>query len=283
MRPTRPALRYHGGKYRLADWVISYFPAHRIYTEAYCGAASVLLAKSRAYSEVINDLNEDVVNLFRVLRDPCSAKDLANLLRMTPYARAEFEGASLPSPDPLEAARRLIVRSFMGFGSAASNPLHDTGFRSNSNRSGTTPAHDWMHFPDAILTMTARLQGVVIENRPAVALLQAHDSTETLHYVDPPYVHSTRCFKSRQSGQVYSHEMSDDNHRELAAVLAGCAGMVVLSGYPSGLYDELYAGWHCVQRKATADGARPRTECLWLNHTAAIALRQKSFSFEEIR
>ena len=274
--PSRPMLRYHGGKWKLSTWILTYFPAHRVYTEGFAGAASVLMHKPRSYGEIINDLNGDVVNLFRVMRDPGMAKDLTNSLRLTPFARQEFDLASQPAGDTLEAARRLIVRSFMGFGGVASNPDHKTGFRAKSNRSGTTPSHNWAHYPDAILAMTARLQGVVIESRPAVEVIAAHDGPETLHYVDPPYVHSTR--KPGNSAN-YVHEMTDGDHRELAATLRECKGMVVLSGYPSPLYDELYQGWPLITRNALADGARPRVECLWLNAAASDALTQKSFDF----
>ena len=158
-KQTRPVLRYHGGKYRLAPWIVSHFTLHRTYVEPFCGAASVLMHKPRSYSEVINDLDENIVNLFAVLRNPGLSKDLVNMLRLTPFSRTEFRRAYEVTPDTLEAARRLIVRSFMGFGSAAHSKHYVTGFRANSNRSSTTPAHDWAHYPDAILAMTARLQG----------------------------------------------------------------------------------------------------------------------------
>lgn len=274
--PARPAFRYHGAKWQISPWILAHTPSHRVYTEAFCGSASVLMHKPRSYAEIINDLSGDVVNLFRVLRDPAAAKDLTNSLRLTPFARQEFEAAALPCTDPVEAARRMIVRSFMGFGSAAANPAYNTGFRANSNNSGTAPAHDWAHYPDAILATTARLQGVVIENRPAAEVIAAHDAPETCHYVDPPYVHSTR-----KPGNLanYAHEMTDGDHKELASVLRACAGMVVLSGYPSPLYDDLYQGWTVITRNALADGARARVECLWLNPAAANALTQKTFDF----
>jgi DNA adenine methylase len=151
----------------------------------------------------------------------------------------------------------------MGFGSAAFNSRIPTGFRANSNRSGTTPAHDWANYPDAMWAMVERLKGVIVENRPAVEVIGQHDSPDTLHYVDPPYVHATR--KNRQSGNYGIFEMTDDDHRKLAKVLHAVSGMVVLSGYPCALYDELYGDWDCVKREAMADGARKRIECLWLS------------------
>lgn len=269
MTRPRPLLRYHGGKYMLAPWLISHFPPHRIYTEVFAGGASTLLRKPRAYSEVLNDLEGEVVNLFRVLREPETARELARLLHLTPYAREEFEAAYEPTEDPVERARRLIARSFMGFGSAACNPDHKTGFRSNSTRSGTTPAHDWANYPASLMVTAERLRGVVIECRPAVEVLRMHDTPETLHYVDPPYVHSTRTWAADRR-KLYRHEMSDDDHRELAEVLRGLRGAVVLSGYPCDLYDqELCPDWTRREKKHMADGARERTEVIWLNAAAA--------------
>lgn len=140
MKLKRPILRYHGGKWRLAKWIISRFPQHRIYVEPFSGAASVLLQKPRCYAEVINDLDNELVNLFQVVRD--SGHELISKLELTPFSRSEFLASYEQSNNPLEQARRTIVRSFQGFGSNAHGRL--TGFRSNSNRSGTTPSHDWL-------------------------------------------------------------------------------------------------------------------------------------------
>lgn len=262
--PTRPVLRYHGGKWRLAPWIIGHFPAHRVYVEPFGGAASVLMRKPRTYSEVYNDLDGELVNLFRVLRT--AGDRLIRALSLTPFARDEFVESYTPAADTVEQARRTVVRSFMGFGSNAHN--RKTGFRANSNRSNTTPAHDWGNYPQSVPAMVERLRGVVIENRPAVEVIRQHDGPLTLHYVDPPYPSGTR-----DDGADYGHEMTDDDHRELAAVLRSVEGMVVLSGYPCDLYDrELYPDWHRVTRRALADGARERTEVLWLNPAAVDRL-----------
>jgi DNA adenine methylase len=151
---------------------------------------------------------------------------------------------------------------------------HKTGFRANANKQGTTPAHDWANMPDAMAAVGHRLSGVVIENRPALDVMQRHDGPETLHYVDPPYVPETRSGKGRSGGvryHAYRHEMTVEDHRELATALRELVGMVILSGYPSGLYDELYAGWARIERESLADGARKRTEVLWCNEACADA------------
>jgi DNA adenine methylase len=272
--PTRPALRWHGGKWRLAPWIIGHFPAHRVYVEPYGGAASVLLRKPRVYAEVYNDLGDEVVTLFRVLRSE-RAPELIEALRLTPFARGEFEAAYEPAEDPVETARRLAVRAYMGFGSDGHNARVRTGFRANSNRAGTTPAHDWANYPDALKAIVERLRGVVIERRDALDVMRTHDSSETLHYVDPPYLPETRSDKSRRGKikyHAYSHEMTAEDHHRLLEFLQDLTGMVVLSGYPSPIYDDaLMPRWYRVERKALADGARARTEVLWINPAARDA------------
>ena len=273
--PTRPALRYHGGKWRLAHWIISHFPKHRVYCEPYGGAASVLLRKPRSYSEIYSELDGDICNVFRVLRDPVSAALLRQQLMLTPYSRLEFEQSYTPCDDPIESARRTLVRSYMGFGSAAAS-AERTGFRANANRNGTTPAHDWANFPDVIPAFTARLSGVVLECRDAIEVIKQQDSPSTLFYVDPPYVHGTRCKGNIRENKGYRHEMTDDQHCELASVLRSLDGMVVLSGYQHDLYAELYSDWECRRRATHADGARKRTECLWLSPSVTARLDTQS-------
>ena len=259
MKVDRPILRFHGGKWILAPWIISNFPEHRVYVEPFGGAGSVLLRKPRAYAEVFNDLDGEVVNLFRVARD--YGDELRRVLSMTPYARSEFLASYRKSNNPIEQARRTVVRSFMGFGSNS----HDkaTGFRNNSNRSGTTPAHDWANYPEALDGIIERLRGIVIENRDALDLMSQMDSVETLHYVDPPYASETR-----NAGKDYRFEMSDSDHVKLSGFLMGLKGMVVVSGYDCPLYSNLYAGWKRINRKSFADGARPREETLFVNNAA---------------
>lgn len=260
--PRRPLLRYHGGKWLLAPWIISHFPPHRIYVEPFGGAASVLLRKPRAHSEIYNELNGEIVNLFRIVRE--RGNELARALELTPYSRAEYYAAMGSSNDELEAARRLVIRSLMGFGLASSLPGRRSGFRARSERRGTTPAHDFFRYPESLAATIERLRGVVIENRPARDVMSEFDGPDTLHYCDPPYVHETRMPKGHSVG-CYYHEMTDADHEELAEFLHGLKGMVIISGYDCLLYERLYSGWQTSRRKTLADGARPRIETLWLS------------------
>lgn len=274
----RPIGRFHGGKFRLAPWIIQHFPAHRTYVEAFGGMASVLLRKPRSYQEIYNDRSGDLVNLFRVLRAPRLSKQLVKSIRLTPFAREEFDLAYEPSDDKVERARRLLVRCGMGFGSSGQSKRHKTGFRGSATRSGTTPAHDWAGQPQSLENAIERLMGVTVENRPAVKVIEYHDSPETLFYLDPPYVHDVRTWLHAKD--AYDFEMSNSEHADLAKLCKGVSGMVVLSGYRCPLYDELYADWTRVDKAAHADGARDRVESLWLNPATVSRLQPKLFEVE---
>jgi DNA adenine methylase len=275
--PTRPILRYFGGKWRLAPWIIEHFPPHRVYVEPFGGAASVLLRKPRAYAEVYNDLDGEVVNLFVVARD--HGRYLRRALELTPFAREEFDLAHEDTDDRVERARRLVVRSFMGFGADSVHSRYKSGFRANSNRSGSTPAHDWASYSEALDAIVQRLQGVVIENRDAWRVCEQHDSPDTLFYLDPPYVHGTR---GRSDVHGYRHEMTDEDHAAFLRAACGLRGMVVVSGYEHPIYEALLPGWLRVESKTYADGANARTECLWLSPRAAgakVAANRKGFFY----
>ena len=267
-------LRYHGGKWVLAPWILEHLPAHRIYVEPFGGGGSVLLRKERSYAEVYNDLDAEVVNVFRVLRDPVLSGLLREAVRLTPFARDEFAASYEPADDPVERARRTVVRSFMGFSSASVHRGHRTGFRAHSHRAGTTPARDWVNWPEAIPAFTERLRGVTIESKDALAVIKQHDTFATAFYVDPPYVFSTRRFK-RERPVCYEYEMTDEQHRTLAETLRRVDGMVVLSGYACELYDrELYPDWHRVERPVKS-GRSKRTEVIWVNDACWAALEAR--------
>lgn len=257
----RPLLRYFGGKFRIAGWIVSHFPPHRQYVEPFGGAASVLLNKSRSYNEIYNDKNGEIVNLFRVLRDPEQSKRLVDMIRLTPYARDEFDFAYEDCEDSIERARRTIIRSHFAFSSQGLRK-HKTGFRNESMRCNSD---EWRDFPIHLLDIVDRLMGVVIENSPAVELIKKFDHEETLFYLDPPYLPSTRV-----SGG-YECEMSEDDHIELLELISGVRGKVVISGYDNDLYDAylLPLGYQKRSKKARAQsgnyGTKIAEEVLWIS------------------
>ncbi len=266
----RPALRYHGGKFgshgSTADWIVSHLPPHRVYVEPFSGAASVLLRKPRSASEVINDLDEDVVNLFRVLRDRASASELRWVLKRTPYARREFELAREHTNHPIERARRLLVCSFMGHGSAGLRAKSRTGFRSSESEGRFLAAADWARYPDHITSFTDRLAGVTVECRDWQDVAARYDAPDTLVYLDPPYLAETRTSSATDG---YRHEMnSEEEHRAIAEWCRSAKSMIVLSHYDHALYRDLYPGWERARKSVRVDSGAERTEVLWMNRAA---------------
>ncbi|MBP6895663.1 MAG: DNA adenine methylase [Pseudacidovorax sp.] len=268
---SAPALRYHGGKFRLASWILSFFPPHTCYVESFGGAASVLLRKPRSYAEVYNDLDDEIWNFFHVLRQPELRARLIEACQLTPYSRREFEAAFAVSEDPVERARRMAVRAAMGFGSAGATK-GSTGFRIDCRRRHGTAQHVWVNYPETLAPIGERLTGVMLENRPALDVILQHDAPTTLHFVDPPYLPHTR-----KVGRAYRHEMTAEQHLELLTTLKGLQGMVVLCGYPSTLYAEQLDGWSQFGTQARASGGRGtvlRQESVWVNPACAAALAQ---------
>lgn len=269
---TRPALRYYGGKWTLAPFVIQHFPEHEAYVEPFGGAASVLLRKEPSPVEVYNDLDGEVVNFFRVLRE--SPEELVRRLECTPFSRGELrecESAAFEKreADPVERARWLFVRSWQGRG--APNRWRAGWRYQRSITTRTRVVDDWRDC-ERLFGVAERLKDVLIEEDAAFAVLTRYDTPATLFFVDPPYVADTRSTRWATNG--YKHEMTDEDHRRLAAALRELTGMVVLSGYPGPLYTELYAGWDCVTRSHHAEQGKKTTEALWISPNARAAVRQ---------
>lgn len=261
----RPPVKWHGGKHYLAKRIIEYFPKHRIYLEPFGGAASVLLNKEPAEVETYNDLDHRITRLFRVLRD--RGDEFADKLALVPYSQVEFDEALLDREggSELDLAIRDFVRWRQSFGGKGQTWSCSTT-RSRGGMAGDVNA--WWTAIDSLPRIIDRLRSVQIACRPAFDLIPRFDHPEGLIYCDPPYVHSTRDAGSRK---VYHAEMSDEEHRRLARLLAQVESAVAVSGYPSALYDELYAGWRRVDFDIAnhASGGKRKgreTECLWMNY-----------------
>lgn len=237
-------------------------PRHRIYVEPFGGGGSVLLRKPRCNTEIYNDLDSEVVNLFRVIRERLS--DLTLALALTPYARDEYSALYAHSDDPLERARALVARSFMGMNSKGA--FEKSGFDTRVNDdSFIARLRSLAAVPDELAAVAARFTHVVIENDDARSLLARHDRPDCLFYLDPPYILQTR------SGSYYRHEMTDDDHLALLDAVVGLTGMVMISGYPSELYDGRLTGWRRLTLDARTDGNADRTEVLWMNAACSEA------------
>lgn len=271
--PRRPILRYLGSKWRLAPQIVERLPPHGLYLEPFGGSAAVLAHKPRCNTEIWNDLDGEVVNLFRVMRDETAARRLIDLVAMTPYARAEHELSYEPTDEPIERARRLLVRSHMGHGNNGSQVSLKNGWRVDGVKNSNDVAGQWADFPAALKIWLERLRGVQLERRPALDLIRKYSVAGALHYLDPPYVPETRSASVRWStGKcAYAHEMAVADHQQLLETILASPAMIVLSGYASALYDEALSGWTRVEIKARAHGNRPRVEVLWINRAADVA------------
>lgn len=267
--PKRPALRYYGGKWKLAPWIISHFPEHKNYVEPCGGAASVLMQKPRSPLETYNDLDGNVVNFFRVLRD--KPDELVRHVRLTPWARDEFDVCRYPDEDPLESARRFFVSSWMGI----SNQPHDktTGMRTHafSEQCYSLPVLNYVEMvnENTLLVVARRLMGVQIDNRDFTDVVLRFDRHDTLLYVDPPYTKDTR-----SSPNIYFHEWTDAHHVNAAELLRASNSYVVVSGYACPLYADLYErhGWQRFDTMAQTNSGGKRVESLWLSPRTVDAL-----------
>ncbi|MEE7475928.1 DNA adenine methylase [Methylobacterium hispanicum] len=268
--PRRPMVRWLGSKWSMAPWIIGHMPPCDCYIEPYGGSASVLMRRKPAPVEVLGDADDELLNLYQVVRDPVLSGRLWLLCTFTPFSDAEFRLAlrRLPADaDPVERARRTLVRHALQLSPDVRGDTAGTGFRRYTASSRRIAADDWAAYPDAIADMTVRLQGVVIERLPAVELIRKHDRADALVYCDPPYVHATR----QEVRKGYAHEMSDDAHGELLDCLLGMRGMAVVSGYASPLYDDTLRGWRRVTRMVSDHARQRREEVLWISPRAVEA------------
>jgi DNA adenine methylase len=269
----RPVLRFFGGKNKLAPWIVSNLPEHQKYAEPFGGSASVLMHKPMSQIEIYNDIDKEVTNVFVVMQNRELFETLLWRLKFTPYSSEEYFRSRETSDDPVERAARTIIKSFFGHGS--DSIFRNSGVRKYShNRAGrvndTISAAEWATYVhEALITFANRLapgnEGALrtmILCEPALDVIRRHDGPKTLFYLDPPYLRCTRTGNGR-----YRHEMSDDDHQILLETLLRLRSMVVLSGYPSIMYDEMLVGWEHIERDF-----RGRTEVLWRNPAAVAAM-----------
>lgn len=251
----RPALRYYGGKWKIASWVISHFPDHINYVEPCGGAASILIAKEPAALETYNDIDGRVVNFFRVLRSDPAA--LIEQIRLTPWSRAEFDFSKETDSNPIEDARRFFVTCWQSFSKHGGSwrSMYDYLVRPRS------AAKDIQEI-DHLYLIASRLKSVQFECRDAIEIIQKYDTENGLIYFDPPYIPEVRVNKD-----YYAHEVDTQWHISAADVLKTAKAHVVVSGYRSELYANLFesSGWIRRDVATVANAGAKRTESIWLS------------------
>lgn len=256
-------LKYPGSKWRIADWLIYNFPAgyeKMTYLEPYFGSGAAFFNKKRSQVESINDLDSNVVNLFKQIRD--NPAELARAIEWTPWARDEYSLSYKKTGNELEDARRFLVRMWQAIGSKSSDI---TGWRNNIKSVNGNIAKFANTLPRNILEITARLKHsnnclVQIENQPAIKLIQRHARKNVFIYADPPYVLSTR------SKRIYACEMTDEDHVELLKLLMKHPGPVMISGYMNDIYADMLSNWKSMTMFTNCESGLTREEVLWLNY-----------------
>lgn len=266
--PARPALRYYGGGWTRAPWIISHIPQHDNYLEPCFGAGSILLRKPPAMLETVNDLDGRVINFFRVLRQ--IPDELLLQINLTPWAEDEMRACVPVSTDPLEDARRFFMLCWATVYGGPTGQYFSFRYQKSVDNRYLAPPGDAIGRDDLLQT-AARLKNVQILNRDALELIEKFYRQDCVIYFDPPYLAETRRRK-----QGYNHEPSPAWHRLAAMMLRSAKGPVLVSGYRSPLYERLYEnyGWVRVERKQSTNGKTKATECLWLSPTTINRLER---------
>lgn len=248
-------LKYPGGKWRIADWIISHFPPHKVYLEPFFGGGGVFFRKEPSYLETINDISGDIVNLFRVCRE--RPEDLARALEFTPWSRDEYRNCYEIEGDEIERARRTLVRHHQSFGTTNSNL---NTWRNSQTYNSPRCAAQWNQLPETVLKICNRLKEAQIENTDALTLIERYNNSDTLIYLDPPYLQSLR------KRNMYKYEMTEKQHIELLELIRTSSSNICLSAYDSELYNEYLKDWYTAEKKTTAQMGKHRTEKLYMNY-----------------
>jgi len=259
------AFGWYGGKFNHLGWLLPLLPPCHHYCEPFGGSGAVLLNRPPSPVETFNDIDGEVTNFFRVLRD--HPEQLIRSLLFTPFSREEFSRACDDNGGErgdVERARRFFVRARQartGLGQRASEGRWAWCLKT-SRRGMSGAVSRWLGSILQLMEVAQRLLRVQIENRDALEVIEMYDSPGTLFYCDPPYPH-----ESRGDANAYRYEMDEEAHKRLADVLRNCKGKVALSGYRCKLLDELYKGWRCVMapEKNCHSVKKPRVEALWMN------------------
>lgn len=253
-------LKYPGGKWRIAEWIIGQFPAHKVYCEPFFGSGGIFFNKSPSAIETINDIDGNVVNLFKVCRE--RPAELAAALELTPWAREEYINCyDMTVGDEVERARRTVVRFHQSFGTSNSSRA---SWRNVQAFGGPKVTAQWRELPEIVFNVCDRLKDAQIENIDALTLIERYNNPDTLLYIDPPYLQSLR------KHNLYKYEMKDIRHIELLELLKVSKSKICLSAYDSELYNGMLKDWYINEKPTQAQGGRMRVEKLYMNYAPCL-------------
>lgn len=262
----RNVLKYPGSKWNIASQIVNLIPEHHSYVEPYFGSGAVLFNKPVSSIETVNDLDYDVVNLFRCIRE--DPEKLARFVAATPYSRSEYDDTykidifEIMAPnEPYHKALRFLIRCWQGYGFRTNG--YKVGWKNDvQGRERSYALLNWYHLPERIMEVAERLRLVQIENRPALEVIKRFNYKNVFMYIDPPYVLGSRVGGQKQ----YKHEMTDNDHIGLLEILLQSNAKIMISGYESDLYNDYLKGWNKMYFSSCAEQGKPRTEVIWMNY-----------------
>lgn len=262
----KAVFRYPGSKWSMAQWIIAHFPKgyqKMVYLEPFVGSGAVFFNKLPGAVETINDLNSDIVNLFQVLRE--SPEELRRVLELTPYSREEYDLSFTPCDEPIEKARRFMVKTTQAIG-AKLNGSSKCGWRNHKQMKIGGTACKWGGIADTLDEASARLRGdtthlVQIEHMDALRLIERYNHSDVLIYADPPYL-----LETRRSGKLYQDEMSAAAHAEFLDIIRNSKAKIIVSGYDSEMYNAALKGWKKDSTLSQTTSTKKARETIWMNY-----------------
>lgn len=255
----RKVLKYPGSKWRLSDELARMIPEHHTYCEPYAGSMALLFTKEPSQIEIVNDLDSDVVNLFRCIQQ--DSERLARLVMTTPYSREVYDAQFRESEyaSRYQRAAGFLIKCWQGHGFRTRDGK--VGWKHDVHgRERAYAMWDWYRLPEWIINVVERLRMVQIEHRPALEVIQRFDYEDVFMYLDPPYLLGER------TGKQYKHEMTDEDHEELLQVILKSKAKIMISGYESELYETYLKDWKRMEFRGAAEHGRVRKEIVWTNY-----------------
>lgn len=269
----KSVIKYPGSKWNIAPQLVELIPEHHSYVEPFFGSGAVLFNKPVSDIETVNDIDSDVVNLFRCIQK--DSERLARLVMTTPFSREEyerqFEGCtSTLYASNFQRAAGFLIKCWQGHGFRTNG--YKVGWKNDVvGREKAYALWNWYRLPDWIIDITERLRKVQIENRPALEVIERFNYSQVFMYLDPPYMLGTR------SGKQYMHEMTDAEHEELLQMILQSRAKIMISGYETDMYNDYLSGWEKKQFSSCAEHGKPRVETVWMNYKADLQMNFGDF------
>lgn len=261
----RRVLNYPGSKWNIASKLVELVPSHHSYLEPYFGSGALLFNKQASNIETVNDLDGEVVNLFKCIQH--DSERLSRFVMTTPFSREVYNRQFDPEDsyeDPFQRAAKFLIRCWQGYGFRTNG--HKVGWKTDvQGRERAYALWNWYRLPNWIIEIAERLRTVQIENQPALKVIERFNNPRVFMYLDPPYLLSVRSARQKQ----YKHEMTDTDHEVLLKTILSSQAKIMISGYESDMYNEYLREWRKEYFTSCAEQEKPRQEVVWMNYASS--------------